>query len=100
MTNVLPNTDGGLLTANNCALVFIDHQPQMSFGVSNHIHRQLLLNNVVMLAKGANIFGIPAILTTVETESFSDFMWPQLLDEFLSQQPTERTGMNSWDRAD
>ncbi len=99
MANILPNTDGGLLTAENCALVFIDHQPQMAFGVSNQIDRQLLVNNVLLLAKGAKEFGVPTILTTVETETFSGPMWPQLLDVFPDQQPIERTGMNSWDTA-
>lgn len=97
MANILPHTDAGLLTADNCALVFIDHQPQMSFGVASGIDRQLLLNNVIMLAKGAEEFGVPVILTTVETESFSGAMWPQLLDIFPEQEPIERTGMNSWD---
>jgi nicotinamidase-related amidase len=96
MGNILPETDGGLLTPDNCALAFIDHQPQMSFGVSG-IDRQLLINNVLMLAKGAKEFGVPVILTTVETESFSGPMWPQLLDVFPDQEPIERTGMNSWD---
>ena len=97
MVNILPNTDAGLITADNCALVFIDHQPQMAFGVAGGIDRQLLVNNVLMLAKGAKEFGVPVILTTVETESFSGAMWPQLLDIFPNQQPIERTGMNSWD---
>ena len=99
MPSILPNTDGGLLTADNCAVVFIDHQPQMSFGVGGGGERQQLLNNVLMLAKGAKLFNVPAILTTVETESFSGYMWPQLLDVFPDQQPIERTGMNSWDTA-
>jgi nicotinamidase-related amidase len=99
MAHILPNTDGGLLTAENCALVFIDHQPQMAFGVSNQIDRQLLVNNVLLLAKGAKEFGVPTILTTVETDAFSGPMWPQLLDVFPDQQPIERTGMNSWDTA-
>ncbi len=97
MANILPNTDAGLITAENSLLVFIDHQPQMSFGVASGIDRQLLVNNVLLLAKGAKEFGVPVILTTVETESFSGAMWPQLLDIFPNQQPIERTGMNSWD---
>jgi nicotinamidase-related amidase len=97
MANILPDTDAGLITADNSALVFIDHQPQMSFGVASGIDRQLLVNNVLMLAKGAKEFGVPVILTTVETESFSGAMWPQLLDIFPNQKPIERTGMNSWD---
>ena len=96
MTNILKDTDGGLLTKDNCAVVFIDHQPQMAFGVAN-IDRQLLINNVVMLAKGAKEFNLPVVLTAVETESFSGYIWPQLMDLFPGQQPIERTSMNSWD---
>ncbi len=94
--NILSNTDGGLITADNAAVVFIDHQPQMTFGVAN-IDRQQLINNVVMLAKGAKEFGLPSILTAVETESFSGYIWPQLMDLFPGQQPIERSSMNSWD---
>jgi nicotinamidase-related amidase len=97
MANILPDTDRGLLTSDNCAAVFIDHQPQMIFGVGSGIDRQLLINNVIMLARGAKLYGVPTILTTVETESFSGPMWPQLLDVFPEQKPIERTGMNSWD---
>lgn len=96
MANILPNTERGLITAENSAVVFIDHQPQMTFGVAN-IERQQLINNVVLLAKGAKEFGLPAILTAVETESFSGYIWPQLMDVFPGQQPIERTSMNSWD---
>jgi nicotinamidase-related amidase len=99
MTNILPDTDRGLLTKDNCAVVFIDHQPQMTFGVASGIDRQLLVNNVLLLARGARLFNVPTILSTVETESFSGAMLPQLLDVFPEQKPIERTGMNSWDTA-
>jgi nicotinamidase-related amidase len=87
-----------LLTPANSTVIFIDHQPQMSFGVTS-IDRQTLLNNTVALAKSAKHFKVPTILTTVETESFSGYMWPQLLDVFPGQKPIERTSMNSWDDA-
>jgi nicotinamidase-related amidase len=96
MANIAPNTDAGLITAKISAVAFIDHQPQMTFGVAN-IERQQLVNNVVMLAKSAKEFGVPVILTAVETESFSGYIWPQLMDVFPGQQPIERTSMNSWD---
>ncbi len=96
MAHILQNTDGGLITPGNSAVVFIDHQPQMTFGVAN-IERQQLINNVVMLAKAVKEFQVPAILTAVETESFSGYIWPQLMDVFTGQQPIERTSMNSWD---
>jgi len=85
-----------LLTPGNSSVIFIDHQPQMTFGVAN-IDRQALVNNVLLLAKAARIFRVPTILTTVETKSFSGNMWPQLLDIFPEQEPIERTSMNSWD---
>jgi nicotinamidase-related amidase len=90
------STDKGLLTPDNCAVIFIDYQPQMVFGVAN-IDRQTLFNNVVLLAKAAKTFGVPVILTTVETKGFSGNMWPQLLDLFPDRTPVERSSMNSWD---
>lgn len=87
-----------LLTPANSTVIFIDHQPQMAFGVTS-IDRQLLLNNTVALAKSAKAFNVPVVLTTVETKSFSGAMWPQLLDLFPGQTPIERTTMNAWEDA-
>ena len=51
-----------LYTPQDGAVVFIDHQPQMTFGVAN-IDRALLINNVTLLAKGAKEYKVPAVLT-------------------------------------
>lgn len=85
-----------LLTPNNCAVIFIDQQPQMLFGVTS-IDRQTLINNTVGLAKAAKIFGVPVILTTTQTKSFSGYMWSQLLELFPGKEPIERTNMNPWE---
>lgn len=85
-----------VLTPENSQLIFIDHQPQMAFGVQS-MDRQTLKNNTVALAKAAKIFGIPTTITTVETESFSGYTYPELLDVFPDQKLLERTSMNSWD---
>ena len=87
-----------LYTPEDSAIVFIDHQPQMTFGVAN-IDRAILINNVTLLARVAKEFNVPAVLTAVETESFSGYIWPQLLDVFPGQQVIERSSMNSWDDA-
>ena len=87
-----------LLTPENCTVIFIDHQPQMTFGVAN-IDRSLLMNNVTMLAKVAKEYKVPAVLTAVETEGFSGYVWPQLLDVFPGQPVVERSSMNAWDDA-
>lgn len=85
-----------LYTPQDSALVFIDMQPQMLFGVGN-MDRAALINNVTLLAKVAKEFDVPVVLTAVETESFSGYVWPQLLDVFPGQQVVERSSMNSWD---
>ncbi|CAJ0691044.1 hydrolase [Ralstonia mannitolilytica] len=85
-----------VLTPQNCQLIFIDHQPQMAFGVQS-IDRQVLKNNTVGLAKAAKIFNIPTTITTVESQSFSGYTYPELLDVFPDQPLLERTSMNSWD---
>ncbi len=85
-----------LLTPQNCQLIFIDHQPQMAFGVQS-IDRQVLKNNTVALAKAARVFDIPTTITTVETESFSGHTYPELLAVFPELPLLERTSMNSWD---
>jgi len=59
-----------LLTPENSTMIFIDHQPQMTFGVAS-IDRQLLMNNTIGLAKTARVFNVPTILTTVETKSLN-----------------------------
>lgn len=90
------STEKGLLTPENCVVIFIDHQPQMFFGVAN-IDRQDLLNNLVVLAKAARIFGVPVILTAVESKGFSGNIAPQLLDVFPDRAPIERSCMNAWE---
>ncbi|TXI80998.1 MULTISPECIES: hydrolase [unclassified Cupriavidus] len=85
-----------VLTPQNCQLIFIDQQPQMAFGVQS-MDRQALKNNVVGLAKAARVFNIPTTITTVETEGFSGYTYPELLDVFPDQKLLERTSMNSWD---
>jgi nicotinamidase-related amidase len=89
-------SEKGLLTPDNCVLALIDLQPQMLFGVSN-FDRQSVINNNVALAKAARVFGVPVVLSTVETKSFSGNTWPQVLAALGHPTPIERTSMNSWD---
>src|SRR6202034_1211562 len=91
-------SEKGLLTPDNCVVALIDHQPQMLFGITS-IDRQTLINNVVGFAKATKTFGVPTILSTVETKSFSGIIWPQLKAQFPDTTPIERSSMNSWDDA-
>lgn len=78
-------------------LALIDLQPQMLFGVSN-FDRQSIINNNVALAKAARVFGVPVVLSTVETKSFSGNTWSQVLAALGHPTPIERTSMNSMER--
>jgi nicotinamidase-related amidase len=93
---IMSNPKLEVLTPQNSQLIFIDHQPQMAFGVQS-IDRQVLKNNTVALAKAAKVFNIPTTITTVETEAFSGHTYPELLDVFPEKEILERSSMNSWD---
>jgi len=91
-------SEKGLLTPDNCVVAMIDLQPQMLFGVASH-DRQTIINCNLVLAKAARIFGVPVVLSAVETKGFSGNTWPQLLAALGNPAPIERTTMNSWDDA-
>lgn len=91
-------SEKGLLTPDNCVVAMIDLQPQMLFCVCN-FDRQLVINNNLILAKAARVFGVPVVLSTVESQGFSGNTWPQLLAALGNPAPIERTTMNSWDDA-
>jgi len=85
-----------LLAPDNCTVILIDHQPQMAFSVQS-IDRQLMVSNVVGLAKAARIFGIPTILTTISAQEFSGPLLPEIQAVFPDQAPIDRTTMNPWE---
>jgi nicotinamidase-related amidase len=92
----MTNPKHEILTASNNTLILIDYQPQMLFGVAN-MDRQLLKNNAVALAKTARAFKVPPIVTSVETNSFSGQIFPELLDVLPANKIYERSSMNTWD---
>jgi nicotinamidase-related amidase len=92
----MSSTDKGLLTPDNCAVIFIDHQPQMFFGAADTDWEDLL-KNVLVLAKAAKMFGVPVILTAVEFGEFKGKLAPQLLALFPDQPPIQRSSLNAWD---
>jgi nicotinamidase-related amidase len=94
--NLAKRSEKGLLTPDNCVVAFIDLQGQMLFGVTSH-DRQTIINNNVLLAKAAQVFGVPTILSTVETKAFSGNTWPQMVAALPGVTPIERSSMNSWD---
>ncbi|MFD0280033.1 hydrolase [Kitasatospora sp. NPDC127111] len=85
-----------LLTPDNAVMLFVDHQPQMFFGVGSG-DRTAIINSTVGLAKAAKVFDVPVVLTTVAAESFSGPILPQLVEVFPKQEVLDRTTMNAWE---
>jgi nicotinamidase-related amidase len=92
----MSSTDKGLLTPNNCAVIFIDHQPTMLSGMVSPEQKDLL-ESVQVLAKAAKIFGVPVLLTAVKSKEFGGKLTPQLSELFPDQSPIIRSSMNAWD---
>ena len=85
-----------LLDPTQCAVVIIDHQPQMYFGVEGAC-RNNVQNNVTALAKAAQIFGVPCILTTVSAQSFSGYLVSKVQQVYPDVTPIDRTCINAWE---
>ena len=86
---------GTLLTPDNCALLLIDHQP-FQFGTLGSANSQLVLNNVIGLAKTAKVFKVPTLLTSV-VEERGGYIVKGLTDVFPEQTPINRTYINAWE---
>jgi nicotinamidase-related amidase len=86
-----------LLTPQDSVLLLIDHQ---GFQFANlHSHEpQLVVNNVVGLAKTAKLFGVPTILTTVLEERGGRII-KGIQSVFPEQKPINRTFINAWQDA-
>src|ERR1700734_2341633 len=84
-----------MLTPQNSAIALIDYQPAMYQGVQSH-DRLVTFNNVQILAKGAKLFRIPTVISTVAANSFSGPFMPEVIGLFPDHKAIDRTSMNSW----
>ena len=92
-----PKTDH-LLTSENAALILIDYQPQLVDGAKS-IDREVLINNVVAMAKGAKIFDLPIVLSTVGVNAGYQEDTIEELQAVLSDVETiDRTAVNAWEQ--
>lgn len=85
-----------LLEPQDCALLLIDQQAGLAFGVGS-IDRQGLLNNVVALAKTAAAFRIPVIASTSATKVYSGPVMPAVRSVIPDVEVFERRSMNLWE---
>ena len=84
-----------MITPENAALVLIDFQPAMYQGVESH-DRLSVMHNVQILAKGAKLFGLPVVISTVAQDSFSGPFMPEVTELYPDTQVIDRTSINSW----
>lgn len=84
-----------LLRPEDSILVLIDHQPFQFTNLNSH-EPTMIANNVVGLAKGAKVFNVPTILTTV-LEERGGLLIKALQDVFPDQKPIDRTFINTWE---
>jgi nicotinamidase-related amidase len=84
-----------LLTPEDSVLLLIDHQPFQFANLHSH-EPTMVVNNVVGLAKGAKVFGVPTVLTTV-LEERGGLIIKGLQEVFPEQQPINRTLINTWE---
>jgi len=90
-----PVTDH-LLTPRNSALVVIDYQPSQLQAMSS-MDRDLLLDNVVSVARLARTFDLPVVLSTVNVASGQAPTLPELKAALPDTAELDRTTMNAWE---
>ena len=93
-----PLTDP-LLTPQNSALVVIDYQPSQLAAVSS-IDHDLLVRNIVSVAKIAKTYGLPIVLSTVNVANGQPPTLPELREVLADSPEIDRTQINSWEDED
>lgn len=90
-----PLTDP-LLTPKNAALVMIDYQPSKIQAVRSMDH-DLLLDNIVSVARLARTYDLPIVLSTVNVANGQSPTLPELKAVLSDSQEIDRTQINSWE---
>jgi nicotinamidase-related amidase len=85
-----------LLTPNNSALIVIDYQPRQVQTVWS-MDRDLLIRNIVSVARTAKAYGLPIVLSTVNVANGQGPTIPELKEVLSDSVEIDRTQMNSWE---
>jgi nicotinamidase-related amidase len=87
-----------LLNPDNHALVLIDLQGQTGFATKN-ISLTELRANVALIAGASRIFNVPTVVTTVEEDSFSGSVFPEIEEVYpqLTSNYLDRSNMSAWE---
>jgi len=90
-----PVTDH-LLSPQNAALVVIDYQPSQVQTVAS-IDHDLLVDNIVSVARLAKTFDLPVVLSTVNVANGQGPTIPELKAVLCDSAEIDRTEINSWE---
>ena len=85
-----------LLTPQNAALVVIDYQPSQVQAVTS-IDRDLLVDNIVSVARLARTFELPVVLSTVNVANGQGPTVPELRAVLADSTEIDRTQINAWE---
>lgn len=85
-----------LLTSKNSAMIFIDYQPSQISAVSS-MDLQLLVDNVVRVARLGKAFNLPIVLSTVNVKGGQKPTVPPLKQVLSDQKELDRTTINAWE---
>jgi nicotinamidase-related amidase len=84
------------LTAENAALVLVDHQVGLMTGVRDYETGELK-HNVVALAKAAKLLRVPTVVTTTARDSMWGPTFPELVEVVGAEGIINRSSVNAWD---
>ncbi|HEX4293729.1 MAG TPA: isochorismatase family protein, partial [Rhizomicrobium sp.] len=85
-----------LLTPKNAVLLIIDYQPVQVTSVVS-MDRRAMVENVVAVARGAKLFGMPVVLSTVNVKQGGDPTVDKLKAVLPDAEEIDRTTINAWE---
>jgi len=85
-----------LLTPENAALVVIDYQPSQVQTVTS-MDRELLVDNIVSVARLARTFDLPVVLSTINVANGQQPTVPELKAVLSDSVELDRTVINAWE---
>ena len=85
-----------LMKPEECALLLVDFQAGLAFGVES-MPRQTIIDNAVALARTASVFGVPVVVSTSASRVYSGPLLPQLQAVLPDVKSIERRSMNVWE---
>ena len=85
------------LTADNCAMLLIDHQTGTMLGVQD-IRLDQFKSNVLALAQTAKVHGLPTVITASFAQGPNGPLLPEILEMFPAVDVVYRPGpISAWD---